>query len=69
MGFPDDKPQVVSDTQAYRQFGNAVVPLAVEHVLMAILPVLRKATRKNQKISRSNAKAKTVKGALKPVQL
>lgn len=27
MGFPDHLPIVVSDTQAYRQFGNAVVPL------------------------------------------
>jgi DNA (cytosine-5)-methyltransferase 1 len=30
MGFPDELPIVVSDTQAYRQFGNAVVPLVVE---------------------------------------
>jgi site-specific DNA-cytosine methylase len=26
MGFPDELPIVVSDTQAYRQFGNALVP-------------------------------------------
>ena len=32
MGFPDHLPIVVSDTQAYRQFGNAVVPLVVEAV-------------------------------------
>jgi len=32
MGFPDDLPIVVSDTQAYRQFGNAVVPAVVEAV-------------------------------------
>jgi len=32
MGFPDDKPIVVSDTQAYRQFGNAVVPGVVASV-------------------------------------
>lgn len=32
MGFPDDLPIVVSDTQAYRQFGNAVVPLVSEAV-------------------------------------
>ena len=29
MGFPEGLPIVVSDTQAYRQFGNAVVPLVV----------------------------------------
>lgn len=32
MGFPEEKPIVVSDTQAYRQFGNAVVPVVVEAV-------------------------------------
>ena len=32
-------PQVVSDTQAYRQFGNAVVPLVVEEIGRAILDV------------------------------
>jgi len=32
MGFPDKYPIVVSDTQAYRQFGNAVVVPVVEAV-------------------------------------
>lgn len=32
MGFPDNIPIVVSDTQAYKQFGNAVVPLVAEAV-------------------------------------
>jgi DNA (cytosine-5)-methyltransferase 1 len=32
MGFPDELPIVVSDTQAYKQFGNAVVPLVAEAV-------------------------------------
>lgn len=44
MGFPDDPeryPIVVSDTQAYRQFGNAVVPKVASAVVRAILPVLR----------------------------
>jgi len=39
MGFPEDKPIVVSDTQAYRQFGNAVVPPIVEAVTIEILNV------------------------------
>lgn len=30
MGFPDDLPIVVSDTQAYKQFGNAIVPPVAE---------------------------------------
>ncbi|MDA8239581.1 MAG: DNA (cytosine-5-)-methyltransferase [Nitrospiraceae bacterium] len=39
MGFPD-KPIVVSDTQAYRQFGNAVVPRVVEAVARQVVQVL-----------------------------
>jgi DNA (cytosine-5)-methyltransferase 1 len=40
MGFPDDYPIVVSDTQAYRQFGNAVCPLVVEAVGEKVLEVV-----------------------------
>ena len=40
MGFGDDKKIVVSDTQAYRQFGNAVVPTVVEAVSRQILKVM-----------------------------
>lgn len=40
FGHEGGFPQVVSDTQAYRQFGNAVVPLAVEEVGRAILDFL-----------------------------
>lgn len=32
MGFPDELPIVVSDTQAYKQFGNAIVPPVSEAV-------------------------------------
>jgi DNA (cytosine-5)-methyltransferase 1 len=42
MGFDSNKFKiVVSDTQAYRQFGNAVVPLVVEAVGREILKVLK----------------------------
>jgi len=44
MGFPDNSdrfPIVVSDTQAYRQFGNAVVPKVAAAVVRSVLPVLR----------------------------
>jgi DNA (cytosine-5)-methyltransferase 1 len=37
MGFPDDLPIVVSDTQAYRQFGNAVVPPVAQAVAASML--------------------------------
>ena len=40
MGFPDDLKIVVSDTQAYRQFGNAVVPAVTEAVARKIIEVL-----------------------------
>jgi len=40
MGFPDDYPIVVSDTQAYRQFGNAVCPLVVEAVGKKVIEVV-----------------------------
>ncbi|MCD4733215.1 DNA (cytosine-5-)-methyltransferase [bacterium] len=41
MGFPDDLPIVVSDTQAYKQFGNAVVPHVVEAIGVEILKTLK----------------------------
>jgi DNA (cytosine-5)-methyltransferase 1 len=48
MGFGDSRKIVVSDTQAYRQFGNAVVPKVVEAVGREILKVLAwQLTRKN----------------------
>ncbi|MCC6741388.1 MAG: DNA (cytosine-5-)-methyltransferase [Planctomycetia bacterium] len=40
MGFPDKLEIAVSDTQAYKQFGNAVVPLVVAAVARRIVPVL-----------------------------
>jgi len=49
LGFPDNLPIVVSDTQAYRQFGNAVVPAMVEAVGLQITKSLkwRVAAREN----------------------
>jgi DNA (cytosine-5)-methyltransferase 1 len=41
MGFDDALPIVVSDTQAYRQFGNAVVPKVATAVAMEIIKVFR----------------------------
>ncbi|GAA4717392.1 hypothetical protein GCM10025782_13100 [Pedococcus ginsenosidimutans] len=44
MGFPMDRLEiVVSDTQAYRQFGNAVVPKVAEAVARQIEIVLQQA--------------------------
>lgn len=41
MGFDEHLPIVVSDTQAYKQFGNAVVPKVVEVVGRQIIQALR----------------------------
>ncbi len=41
MGFPDSCRIVVSDTQAYKQFGNAVVPAVVSAVGKRVLEVFR----------------------------
>jgi DNA (cytosine-5)-methyltransferase 1 len=40
FGHPDGFPQVVSDTRAYKQFGNAVVPNVVETVAREIVRTL-----------------------------
>lgn len=46
FGHKDGFPICVSDTQAYRQFGNAVVPLVIEAVGFEIAKVLQ-ATRRS----------------------
>lgn len=48
MGYPSNKNIVVSDTQAYRQFGNGVVVPVVEHVAKCIIPLLESAKRNKQ---------------------
>lgn len=47
FGHEEGFPQVVSDTQAYRQFGNAVVPLVVEAVGTEILETMAGAFQKS----------------------
>ncbi len=41
MGFPDDFKIVVSDTQAYRQFGNAVAVPVVEQIVYSMMAYLK----------------------------
>ena len=47
MGFPEEylsaEKTIVSDTQAYRQFGNAVVPTVITAVARQIVSVMREA--------------------------
>ena len=40
FGHKDGFPQVVSDAQSYKQFGNSVVPLVVEKIAKEILKKL-----------------------------
>ena len=40
FGHAEGFPQVVSDTQAYKQFGNSVIPLVVEEIGSKILDVM-----------------------------
>jgi DNA (cytosine-5)-methyltransferase 1 len=40
MGYPDNYKLVVSDTQAYRQFGNSVVVPVVERIAEAVMASL-----------------------------
>lgn len=42
MGYPDDFKVIVSDTQAYRQFGNSVVVPVVERIAEAVITALRR---------------------------
>lgn len=47
MGYPDTFEFKVSDTQAYRQFGNSVVVGVVERLAVAITEALKRAPMKN----------------------
>ena len=42
MGFPDNFKIPVSDSQAYRQFGNAVVVPVVKEIAKAMVKCMRK---------------------------
>lgn len=48
MGFDDRLPIAVSDTQAYKQFGNAVVPKVVEAIGQQILAVIARQLTKTE---------------------
>ena len=61
MGFQDRFPQVCSDMQSYKQFGNAVSPLVVEAVGKEIVKVLElRRTRLASKSQKSPSHRKVV---------
>lgn len=47
MGFPSELPVVVSDTQAYRQFGNAVCPPVSYAIARALIPPMTELVRRD----------------------
>ncbi len=69
MGFPDNLPIVVSDTQAYKQFGNAVVPPVAEAVARQIVRVFRwrVANRGNGCLLKSRTRTIKVAGEINAV--
>lgn len=52
MGFPDEFKIVVSDTKAYKQFGNSVVVPVVEHIAREMIKCLREGQVANRKPAR-----------------
>ena len=52
MGFPDSFKIVVSDSQAYKQLGNAVVPAVVECIAEGALRVMEFKNKRTNKKSR-----------------
>jgi DNA (cytosine-5)-methyltransferase 1 len=56
MGHKNGFPQVVSDTQAYKQFGNAVSPLVVESIGAGIVAVLEQRKARLAKKPRKSIK-------------
>ena len=63
MGFPDERQIVVSDTQAYKQFGNAVVPLVVESVAREVLNVINWHLRQSGALLKGRFNGKSAKAA------
>ena len=49
MGYPDDFRIPVSDTQAYRQFGNSVVVPAIAEIARIMRPHILKVMREGEK--------------------
>jgi DNA (cytosine-5)-methyltransferase 1 len=49
MGFPETFKIVVSDTRAYKQFGNSVVVPVVEHIAQEMIKCLKEGGVANRK--------------------
>ena len=64
MGYPDDYRLVVSDTQAYRQFGNSVVVPVVERIAKAVMETLNTPTGEKRDLVLRGKKKDEVAGQL-----
>lgn len=49
FGYPDGFPQVVSDMQAYKQFGNSVCPYIIQEIGQEIRKALKLQSTRNRK--------------------
>ena len=65
MGFPDSFIIPVSDTQAYRQFGNAVAVPVVEQLACALIRVFKMTARGRKSKKRSTKKSSIKKISIK----
>ena len=52
MGYPDDFPITVSDTQAYKQFGNSVVVPVIEAIARHMAPFVTELVEERQAAAR-----------------
>lgn len=56
MGFPDSFRIPVSDTRAYKQFGNSVVVNVMQHVAQLMVPVLPKTSKKKVQVKKPSTR-------------
>ena len=60
MGFPDTFKIPVSNTRAYKQFGNSVVVPAIAHVANLMISAINEANRKKLRVIRPMAKSSSM---------
>lgn len=68
MGYPDDYKLVVSDTQAYRQFGNSVVVPVVSRIAKEVMTTLQRPAEERALLVLRGKNKKTEAGKEFPYQ-
>lgn len=71
QGFPETFKIVVSDTQAYKQFGNSVAINVVEHIASKMLQCLTEDTQQHDRFKQSLEIARPIHSSLieKPIRI